>query len=98
MFKISVGRDPKTQLHLQRPKSNSRLNGRNSTLSFQNPQILGTISSVHDAIHTPQPFTVLGFIMIVLSFARERKTAPSDYAPEILTRIVQSPTKLNDKI
>ena len=42
-----------------------------------------------------------GFIMtmvIVISFAREHKTVPNDYAPELLTRIVQSPTKLNDKI
>ena len=27
-----------------------------------------------------------------------RKTAPIDYAPELLAQIVQSPTKLNDKI
>ena len=43
----------------------------------------------------------LGFIMtlvIVISFACERKTVPNDYAPELLTQIVQSPTKLNDKI
>ena len=49
---------------------------------FQNPQILGTISSGHDVIHTPAPLTVWGFIMtmvIVISFARERKTAPNDY-------------------
>ena len=37
-------------------------------------------------------------IVIVISFARERKTIPNDYAPELLTLIVQSPTKLNDKI
>ena len=37
-------------------------------------------------------------MMIVTSFARERKTVPNDYAPELLTKIVQSPTKLNDKI
>ena len=68
---------------------------------FQNPQILRTISSRHDVIHIPAPFPVCGFIMImviVISFVRERKTAPNDDAPGLLTRIVQSPTKLNDKI
>ena len=68
---------------------------------FQNTQILRTISSRHDIIHTPVPFPVWVFIMtmeIIVSFASERKTAPNDYAPELLTRIVQSPTKLNTKI
>ena len=37
-------------------------------------------------------------MVIVISFAHERKTVPNDYAPELLTRIVQSPTKLNDEI
>ena len=85
----------KTQLHLQRPKSNSQLT------PFQNPQILRTISSWFDVIHTPTPFPVWGFIMtmvIVISSAYERKTVPNDYAPELLTWIVRSPTKLNDKI
>ena len=36
-------------------------------------------------------------MVIVISIVRERKTVPNDYAPELLTRIVQSPTKLNDK-
>ena len=70
-------------------------------LFFQNPHILRTISSGDDVIHTPAPFPVWGFIMtivIVIFFARERKTAPNDTALELLTRIVQSPTKLNDKI
>ena len=47
------------------------------------------------------PNSRLGFIMtmlIVISFAHERKPAPNDYALNHLTRIVQSPTKLNDKI
>ena len=35
---------------------------------------------------------------IIISFARECKTVPNDYAPELLIQIVQSPTKLNDKI
>ena len=37
-------------------------------------------------------------MVIVISFVRERKTAPNDYVPGLLTRIVQSPTKLNDEI
>ena len=76
----------------------SRLNGPISTASFQNPQILRT---EHDVRHTPVSFPVWGFIMtmvIVISFAHEGKTAPNDYTPELLTRIVQSLTKLNDKI
>ena len=35
-------------------------------------------------------------MVIVISLARERKTAPNVYAPGLLTRIVQSPTKLNE--
>ena len=49
---------------------------------FQKPQILRPITSGHDIIHTPAPFFCLGFIMtivIVISFAYERKTAPNDY-------------------
>ena len=64
-------------------------------LKFSRPSLLGMTSS------TLQPISCLGFIMtlvIVISFARERKTVPNDYAPELFTRIVQSPTKLNDKI
>ena len=48
---------------------------------FQNPQILRTISSGHDVIQPP--ISCLGFIMtmvIVISFAHERKTVPNDYA------------------
>ena len=33
-----------------------------------------------------------------ISFARKHKTAPIDYALNLDTWIVQSPTKLNDKI
>ena len=71
------------------------------TFFFQNPQILRTISSGHDVILTLAPFPVWGFIMtmvIVISFAFERRTVPNDYAPELLTRIVQSPTKLRYNI
>ena len=47
------------------------------------------------------PISFLRFIMTMLiakSFAPVRKTVLIDYAPELLTRFVQSPTKLNDKI
>ena len=72
-----------------------------STDSFQNSQIFRTIFSGHDIIHTPTPFPVWGVIMtmvIVISFARQRKAVPNDYAPELLIRICQNPIKLNDKI
>ena len=64
----------KTQLHLQRPKSNSQLNGRElnflppwSNLNFQltlfqNPSILRNIFSEHDVIHTLSPFSVWGLL------------------------------------
>ena len=102
MFKISVGRDPKIPT--------TSFNGQNPTLasmvqsqltSFQNPKILRTIFSGHDVIHTPAPFPLWRLIItmvIVISFARERKTVPNDYAPELSTRIVQSSTKLKDNI
>ena len=73
----------------------------NSQLTlFQNLQILGTIASEHDVIHTPNHISYLGFIMtivIVISFACKCK-------PYLIlctwtkSRIVQSPTKLNDNI
>ena len=62
-------------------------------------QILSGLQS-YEVYHS-QFISCLGFIMtmvIVISFARDRKTAPNDYAAELLTRIVQRPTKLNDKI
>ena len=37
-------------------------------------------------------------MVIVISLVRERKAVPNDYAPELFIQIVQSPTKLNDKI
>ena len=75
MFKITVGRDPKNpttclngrelnsmpqwqklDFHPSWSNLNSRL-----TL-FQNLQILRTISSGHDVIHTPVPFSVWVFL------------------------------------
>ena len=37
-------------------------------------------------------------IVIAIAFAHERKTETIDYTPELLTQIVQSPTKMNGKI
>ena len=83
---ISAGRDPKN--------STARLNGwklncsfqqsNTQLLSFQNSQILRTIFSGHEVIHTPALFPVWGLLwqmVIVISFAHGRKTVPSDYAP-----------------
>ena len=56
MFKFSIGRDPKnptTSINGQNPTL--CLNGLISTASFQNSQILRTISSGHDVIYTPAP-------------------------------------------
>ena len=68
MFKISVGRDTKNLNSTLCPHgSNSTfcLHGPISTSQltlFQNPQILRTISSGHDIIHTPAPFPVWGLL------------------------------------
>ena len=89
VFKISVSRDPKI-LTAAVTVENSTLCPNSRELNYlptwsnvnfqltllQNPQILRTISSGHDVIHTPAPFPVWGFIMtmvIVISFVRERK-------------------------
>ena len=64
VLKISVGRDPKnptTSFNGQNSNHNGRipksqLDGPISTDSFQNPQILSTISSEHDVIHNPDHF------------------------------------------
>ena len=74
LFKISVGRDLKI-LTTAAMVENSALspNGRNSIVClhgpmstfnslFQNPQILRTISSGHDVVHTPSEFPVWGLL------------------------------------
>ena len=80
MFKISVGRDPKiptTSFNGQNPTAEYTtlaLMVQSQLTFFQNPQILGTISSGNDVIDTPASFPVWGFIMtmaIVISFVRE---------------------------
>ena len=74
---ISAGRDPKN--------STARFNGRIlnyclfKILKFSGPSLLGMTSSIL------QPhFLIRGLLwqmVIAISFARRRKTAPSDYAP-----------------
>ena len=89
MLKISVGRDPKN------PTTSSTAQIQLSTV-FSKSSNSQPISSGHDVIHTPASFPVWRFIttmVIVISFECERKSLPNDYAPELLTRIVQSPTK-----
>ena len=52
-------------------------------------------------LFTLHHISYLGFIMIiviVISFGRERKLYLIDYTTELLTRIVQSLTKQNDKM
>ena len=108
MFKISIhlrqsrpeklnrrrnGKKKKSTLCLYGLISTLCLNGLTLTDSFQNPQILRTISSGHDIIHTPALFPVWGFIMtmvIVISFAVEHKTTPNDYAPELRAEELKS--------
>ena len=78
MFKIFAGRDPKkptsstAQIQLFTSTAGTQLSAFmvQSQLSiltlFQNPQILRTITSGHDVIHTPLPFPVWGFIMAMV--------------------------------
>ena len=108
MFKISI------HLRRSRPeKLNCRRNDRKlnslpqwSNLNFSTDSFSKSSNSqdhlfwawhhLHSSL-----ISCLEFIMtmvIVISFAHERKTIPNDYTPEFLTRIVQSPTKLNDTI
>ena len=112
VFKIFVGRDPKI-LTATAMVENSILYApitENSTICLHGPmstfnwlffkihKFLRTISSRHDVIHTPAPFPVWGFIMtmvIVISFVHKRK---EPQLTELLTQIVRSSTKLNDKI
>ena len=113
MFKISVGRESKNPTTSSMDKiqlSSLRPNGRNSTIVFHG--LISTAeflksSNSQDHLYRSwrhphsRPIFCLGFIMtrvIFISFVHERKTVPNGYAPELLTRIVQSPTKLNDKI
>ena len=65
-------------------------------LKLSGSSLLGMTSSIL------QPTFLSGGILwqmvIIVSFAHEHKTAHNDYAPGFLTRIVQSLTKLNNRI
>ena len=76
----------KTQLHLQRPKSNSQLSFK--ILRFSGPSLQGMTSSALQPHYLSGVYYDNGnyHIFCVLN----------DYAPELLTWIVQSPTKLNN--
>ena len=91
MFKISVGRDLKKQT------TSSTAQIQLSTYSFS--KSLNSQDHLFRAWRYPHssPWFIMT-IVIVISFMRLRKTVPNDYAPELLTQIVQSPTKLNDEI
>ena len=66
-------------------------------LKFSNSR---PISSGHDVIHTPTSFPVWALLwQLWLSYPlRASVKCTQCYPPEVLTRIVQSTTKLNDKI
>ena len=113
MFKISVSRDPKNpitsstaKIQLYGSMTETQLSAAmvqsqlltDSFLKSSNSQDHFFLAWRHP--HS-SPISFLGFIItmvIVISFVPERKTVPNDYAPELLTRIVQSRTKENDKI
>ena len=64
----------------------------------QNPQILRTISSGHNIIHTPAYFLSRGLlwhIIIAVSFPFGRKTTASYYAPGL--RVIKNFIKLYNK-
>ena len=104
------GRAPTSQHHCRTQLQSSTsmadnpticLHGPKSTPNslFKNLQILRTIASGHDVIHTPASFFIWVFmtIVIAISFAHERKLYPM-LCTWTKSRIVQSPTKVNDKI
>ena len=111
MIKISVGRDrKKKQLHLSTAKNStpqwqkmfclhgpiSKLTDSFSKSSYSQDHLFWAWRHPHSSL-----ISSLGFIMtmvIVISFAHDCRAVPNDYFFELLTRRVQSPTKLNDKI
>ena len=106
------GRTPTSQHHDRTPTSTVGLNGRerNCLLQgpmltfqltlFQNLQILTTIASGQDVIHTPAPFPIGGLLwQLWLSYPlRASVNCTQCLCAWTKSRIVQSPTKVNDKI
>ena len=103
VFKIFVSRDMQnltTCLNGRKPNSVfqwSNLNWRLfQILRFSEPSLPGMTSSQLQLYFLSGGFIIT--MVIVVSFAHEHKTAPNDDTPELLTRIVQSPTTPNDTI
>ena len=108
---ISAGRDPKNLTAVAAVKNSTLcLNGRNSTSQLNGPTSTDSLSKSLNSqdylfwawCHPhSSPISCLGVCYdngdchILCTRAW---TAPIDYTPGLLTRIVQSPTKLNDKI
>ena len=107
---ISVGRDPKNwTVYLNGRKPNSIFQRSNTQLhistvkiqltSFQNPQILRTISSGHDVIHTLHFLSGVYYDKWWLSYPLRRSVNYTNwFCTWTETRTVQTLTKLNDKI
>ena len=70
MFKISDGRDLQNFNYMPQlfaPMAETQLSAcmvQSQLTLFQNPQILRTISSGHDVIHTPVPFPIWGLLWL----------------------------------
>ena len=84
-------------------RQNCLLPGPQSTpnwLCFKKLQILRTIASGHNVIHTPAQFPIWGLLwQLWLSYPLRTSVNCTQYlCTWIKSRIVQSPTKLNDKI
>ena len=75
-------------------------------VNFQQPVFFKSsnyqpISSEHDVIHTPASFPVWGLLWqwwLSYPLRASVKLYPTDSTHGLLIRVVQSPTKLNDKI
>ena len=69
-------------------------------LFFQNLQILRTIASGHDVIHTPASFPIWSLLwQLWLSYPLHASINCTQYlCTWTKSQIVQSPTKLNDKL
>ena len=93
------GQNPSLVFNSQNPTLASMVQSQLTSfqiLRFSGPFLPGMTSFTHQ--HYFLSGGLLWQMVTVISFARERKTAPNDYASGLLTQIVQSPTKLNDKI
>ena len=62
VFKISVGRDLQNLTTCPNDRRPNSMPQRSNLNSFQNPQILGTVSSGHNVMHTPASFSVWFFL------------------------------------